>query len=222
MRKRNKNTKLQTFLFGDFDKDGVKNIDDPYPYDSSRAKYPSIHERPEFYHYARLGGTEVKLSEVLQKIQKANNKQAKHLRKFLRENPGSEGRVKTVASTIDKMYRKAYHETVRDVIAARITTKTRKEARKKFKKVKKRYPVDPTRIKDYYKQPKQGVHHALHLGLVTGTVKKGGKLVPKHMELQIQSKKMKEFDLKIHSKYKMGLNLEDYVPEASQLFLMGY
>jgi len=35
-----KNTTLRQFLFQDFDSDGVKNVDDPYPYDKSRSRWP--------------------------------------------------------------------------------------------------------------------------------------------------------------------------------------
>jgi len=222
MKKPNKNTTQKKYIFGDFDKDGVKNIDDTYPFDPQRSKHPSIYNHPEYYYECRLGGTEIELSAIIKKIQKANNKQARHLRKFIKENPGAKGRVKTVASTIDKMYRKSYHTAVRDVVAVRISTKNRKQVRKKARYIKKKYKVDPTRIKDYYKKPKMGTHHALHVGLITGKIKTDTGFITKHMELQIQSRKMEELDYKVHPKYKMGLSLDEFKPEATQLFMLGF
>lgn len=103
----NKSTTLRNFIFGDFDKDGVANIDDPYPFDKDKSKFPNMRKNPRYYYKARYGDDGgIKFSTVLKKIEKHNNLYSSFLRKVLRENPGSYGRIKSVPSTISKMRKK--------------------------------------------------------------------------------------------------------------------
>jgi (p)ppGpp synthase/HD superfamily hydrolase len=201
------------YLYGDFDKDKVRNVDDPRPFDKKVSKWP--HHRGYYAHKARYGNTEVKLSNELRAIELYNNKQYKRMAVFLKHHPGAIGRVKTVPSTLKKM-REDYLEQggIRDVVATSIITSNRAEAYEQEKRLQSQHKTLTDYHDDYYAKPKGGVHYALHNTVAWHNAKHP-------MEVQIASKAMHELDEKAHPYYKRGIVLPEHRREGKRKYKAG-
>lgn len=203
---------IREYLYGDFDKDRVKNVDDPRPFDKDIKQYPNIEKNPRFYHRARYGGTEVKLSTALMNIEKYNNAQRPFLKRFLRTQKDSYGRIKTVPSTIDKLTKRGIGQ-LSDITALTVETKNRKQAYERAKMLKKRYKTVPKQYSDYYRKP-LFQHRALHLGLVNSS--------GKNVEVQVKSSRFSELDKQAHGFYKRGLVPRKLIKRGQELYNKGY
>ena len=210
-----RNISNRQYMYGDFDKDGAKNIDDPKPFNPQVSKYPDHAKNPKYYHKARYGGGEFLLSEELIAIERNNNQRAPMLNKFMRENPGSFGRIKTVPSTMKKL-RERYLPQIGDIAGVTVLTKNRQEANRKADAVKRRYTHDPSQSDDYYKAPKGGVYYAHHIGLVN---KRNNNL---RLEVQVKSKPMFNLHKTMHTGYKKGVGLNVFRKKARKLFDLGF
>ncbi len=204
-----KNTSYKKYVFGDFDRDGAKNIDDPKPFDRKVREAPNT---PGYWHRAQFVGGEVKLSDELLAYEAYGNSHRKALGKVLRENPHSQGRIKTVPSMMRKV-RERYIEKVGDVAGARILTKDRAQAYATEKRVHERFETQRRSRDDFYKKPKNDVYYGLHNTLVVGG---------KKVELQIQSKPMSALNKQMHPDYKSGKSLNKYATMARRLFRKGF
>jgi len=212
-----KNITNGEFIYGDFDKDGTLNIDDPKPFDPGVSKYPTHEENPKYYHKARYGDgeREVLLSDELRAIERYNNDKAPHMKTFLKENPGSFGRIKTVPSTMKKL-RTRHLDNIKDVAGVTILTTTRRQATTKAWQIKKKYMFDPKETDDYYKNPKGGEYFAHHIGVVS---KKNPRL---NLEVQVKTKKMFALHKEMHTAYKKGKSSPAHKKKAKKLFKMGF
>lgn len=224
-----RNISNRQYMYGDFDKDSAKNIDDPKPFNPQVSKYPDHAKNPEYYHKARYGGGEVLLSEELMAIERHNNARVPMLNKFMRENPGSFGRIKTVPSTMKKL-RERYLSPrplsdtekeqgmvgIFDIAAAKVLTKNRQRANRKADAIKRRYIHDPFQTDDFYKNPKGGFHFAHHIGLVN---RKNNNL---RLEVQVKSEPMHELDKIMHPYYKKGKIPPIFRKKARRLFDLGF
>jgi ppGpp synthetase/RelA/SpoT-type nucleotidyltranferase len=232
--KKLKDISNKEYMFGDFDKDGVKNIDDPKPFNPKVSKYPKQADNPKYYHKARYGDgkQEVLLSEELKQFEKHNNKRSPILKLFLKENKGSYGRIKTVPSTMKKLRtryltprsltkdeRKDNQVGIMDIAGVTVRTKDRKEANKKASEIKKKYRYDPRETDNYYKNPKGNVYFAHHIGL------KHPKNKEIRVEVQVKSTKMDLLHDKMHKAYKRdkpkAVNKRFRKP-AKKLFDLGF
>lgn len=202
---------LKEFLLGDFDRDKVKNIDDPFPFNKKKNIFPDAEKDPSFYHKARFGGFETKLSEVLLKIEKHNDLYAASLRKFLKQNPGAKGRIKTIPSTINKLAEIGLVD-IRDIAGVSISTKDRKAAYKRMALIKKKYKTNPNRSDDYYKNPKNNVYYALHTEIQ----------IPMPIEVQIASDPMRDLAFVTHGAYKKNQDMNKFIKKGKQLYKMGF
>ena len=205
-----KKTTLRQFLFGDYDKDNVKNIDDIRPLDKSK-KWPP--HGSKYYTKPRMGGQDVKMSTVLHKTEKKNKQSIPIFKRLLKQNKGSYGRTKTVPSTLDKLVKKHHHR-VHDTSAITITTKDRKTAFKKAKELKKKYKTDPKEYDNFYRKPKNGVYYGIHLGILGKNKER--------VEVQIKSKKMDEHGKQMHDAYKKGKDLASFKKKGKELYKQGY
>lgn len=204
---------IREFLFGDFDKDNVRNIDDPRPFDPRVKDYPRQGKNNPFYHKAQYGGGEIKLSSVLLGIERRNNDSVGALRHFLKNHPGSSARIKTVPSTIQKLETR-YGNTITDRGGGKILTKDRAEATREKDRVQREFRTDPKLYDDYYAKPK-GSHYGYHIGAI-------GKNNSR-FEVQLQSKKFSEVDARGHEVYKRtGQSAPMLVNYARKLFKQGY
>lgn len=203
---------IKQFLYSDFDKDGTLNVDDPKPYDKDIMEYPNIKTNPSYYHKARYGGTEIKLSDALKGIENRNNEHIPLLNRFLKVYPNGQARIKTIPSVIDKLEKK-YGDKITDRSAGTILTDNRKQAFQQANKFTKVFPLDPKLFDNYYAKPKES-HYGLHYGV------KGEKNT--RMEVQIKSSKMNEVDIKAHESYKKGKIPRSLIQEARKLFRMGF
>jgi (p)ppGpp synthase/HD superfamily hydrolase len=203
---------IKDFLYGDFDKDRVKNVDDPRPFDSAIKSYPNIKNNPRFYHKSRYGGGEIKLSTALRNVERYGNQQRPFLKKVLREQKNSYGRIKTIPSVIDKLTKK-HIGGLSDVSALSVITQNRKQAYQAAKQLKKVYKTDPKRYDDYYRKPLLQ-HRALHLGLVND------RGVP--VEVQVKSSRFARLDDQAHSFYKRGRVPIKLIKRGQELYNKGY
>ena len=202
---------IKEFLFGDFDRDGVKNVDDPYPFDKSRKRYVNT---KGFWNRAQYGDPmrEVLLSRELRAIERDNNSVARAYKPFFKANPQVFYRVKTVPSTIKKL-RGRFGSEIKDKVAGTYLTENRSQAKKVFNQFKRDYAFDSAETDDYYRQPKGGSYRAYHLGLINNN---------QPLELQIKSRKMYELALKQHLAYKKNAPLEKYRYASDVHYSQGY
>jgi len=203
---------VREYIYGDFDKDRVKNVDDPRPFDPEIKQYPNIDKNPRFYHKAQYGGTEVKLSTALLNIEKYNNAQRPFLKRFLRTQKNSSGRIKTVPSTIDKLSKRGITQ-LSDVSALTIETQNRKQAYQRASVLKKVYKTVPKQYSDYYRKP-LFQHRALHLGLINP---RGN-----NVEVQVKSSRFAALDRLAHGSYKRGRIPQKLIKRGQELYSKGY
>lgn len=208
----NKNVSNRSWMFGDYDEDGVKNIDDPKPLNPKISK---ANEDKKFWMKSNFYGGEVKLSDELLALQKNNNSYTPKLKQILRDNKGSFGRIKTVPSTLKKL-RERNILSIGDIAGATILTKNRKQAYKKEKSLSKKYSFDPLARDDFYKDPKGNVYYAIHNKVL---LKKND---PRGIELQIKSKKMSNLGKEMHPYYKKGKLPSFFSKKSKKLYKLGY
>jgi len=209
-------TSLHTLMFGDFDKDGIMNIDDPKPFNPNVKKMPMVNRNYKRYHTSQYADPETKLSTELMAIKHYNDSHAKALHHILRAGRHAVGRVKTVPSTIHKLRKKYIHH-IGDVAAATHITKTRAEAFAARKRTRKHlesrgFRRITHRSDNYYKKPKNG-HYGLH-----DTWDIHGRKV----ELQYKSRHMQQLDVKMHPHYKKKKIPPKFISMGHYLYRRGY
>jgi ppGpp synthetase/RelA/SpoT-type nucleotidyltranferase len=172
----NQNISNKTFLFSDFDGDGVPNMDDKYPLDPSKSLPP-----------------EVFLSDELKKLEKHTKKYNKTLKKVEQElkteGYTTKSRIKSVNSIINK-FRRKHIDRLQDIAGLTILTQNREESRKAGKYIEQYYNV--THHDDYYTNP-NGKYEALHYIILID-----GKMI----EIQIKTQQESELHQKMHTDYK--------------------
>jgi ppGpp synthetase/RelA/SpoT-type nucleotidyltranferase len=218
----NRNTTLTSYLFGDFDRDGVKNADDPYPFNRSKSKWPN---GLSYYQRSRFGGGEVLLTEALKKTQDFNNHNIPLYKTLLRNNPGSYGRVKSVPSTIRKLVNKEWAEKrpksmrIFDSVGLTIPLIRRKEVYKKAKDLVARRGDGYSRIierENHYSNlvRGKGAYGAYHL--IVGDSR------GRRAEIQVKTKKFADLTNEMHPYYKAGKIPDRFKTRALALFRKGY
>lgn len=209
----NKKTTLKQFIFSDYDKDQVKNIDDPYPFNPNKSKWPTPTPKGDFYRKARYGDPDSHLSDALKEIETRNNQHRQFLGLFLKQNPQAYGRIKSVPSTIKKMTKNSYQD-IGDVAGATIPVEKRPQVFETATQMMIQYKHDPKRTDDYYTNPiSEGAYMAYHLGLLKNN---------QRMELQIKTKKMEALQKEMHPYYKRKTVPQRFISRAKKLFEQGY
>ena len=174
------NIKNRSYLFGDFDNDGTKNIDDKYPFNNKRkGKAREISLAKELNEYRKAAKAYKRETIKINKYFKAKGFQTKY-------------RVKDVNSIINKLRRKRLN-TVQDIGGMTILTKSPQESYDAAKIVRQNFKI--VARDDYYKQPIDTFYRAIHY-----VVMSGGKFI----EIQIKTKKESKIHLRAHTKYKEG------------------
>lgn len=207
-----KNVTQRQYIYNDFDRDGLRNVDDPKPFNKKEVVPQKTYKSSGYQ------DRDVKLSEELRAIEHYNNARKPFLKKFLRENKGSFGRIKSVPSTIKKLRERFLEKgLVGDVAGATILTRKRKGAYRKAANIQRRYKYDPDLTDDYYKNPMKS-HYALHYGLFDN------RNTAMKMELQVKSKKMNEVDDLVHAYYKKNKSAipKKFTLLARKLYEQGY
>jgi len=180
-----KSTSNREFLFGDADKDGVKNVDDKFPLNKNIA----------------LPVSEVKLSDELKKLRMlafSYRKDTFGLFKNIRAlGYKAKYRVKNVNSIINKMRRRAFPSNgvpvIQDVGGIMILTKSPQESYNIANYIKNNYRVIAR--DNYYKKPLSGYYRALHYTVLINN---------KPIEVQIKARKESKLHLRAHTLYKTG------------------
>ena len=172
-------TTNRQFLYGDFDKDKTRNIDDIRPYN------PNIKESTE----------EILLSDeirTLENYRESFEGTTEEMAQAL-EKKGYEikHRVKTPYSIMNKLRRK-YLDSVQDIGGVLILVDTKDQAKKAAKYVESNYNVIDK--DDYYKTPKQG-YEAIHFNVI---------FKDNIHEIQIKTKDDFKKHLAWHLAYKKG------------------
>lgn len=121
-----KNTTNYEYIHGDFDKDNVPNIDDKYPFDSTRTERVN---------------PEVSLSKTFYYIEEKRKKALRYAKRLKKKTGATSARVKDAYSVINKVVRKNDYVTT-DFIGLRFTVHgKRKKARALWNKFNKEYHV---------------------------------------------------------------------------------
>jgi (p)ppGpp synthase/HD superfamily hydrolase len=171
----------RNWLFGDFDKDGVPNIDDKYPLDPSK----------------KSRTTEILLSEEIKKIKENNKKYIPIVKRIAKEEGGSY-RIKHEYSTINKLRRKHLRD-IDDLGGVCIKTKDERSLNEKVAEIRKKYKVID--YDNYYKKPKYGYYYAHHFVIKTPE--------GKNVEIQLKTNRHSKIHLKSHEAYKRGTKTEE-------------
>ena len=204
-----KSTTHSSFLFGDFDKDGVKNVDDFKPFDRMKSKWP---KKLSYYNKSRFGGFETKLSEVLRDVEAHANKHSSSMKDLVKDyKPGTKGRIKTVPSILNKLFKKNILD-VHDIAGVTLVVDKKTDVMAKVAEVKKREKINKDRTKNFYEDPKDDVYYAYHMEVLN----------PLPVELQIKTKKMEELHVKQHKDYKKGKSMKKYIKQSRALLNKGY
>lgn len=164
------------FVYGDFDRDTVPNIDDKMPFNPKESSQVD----------------ELRLSDELKELEDYRETFTPILEDFAKENNVSLYRVKTPISTINKLRRK-HLASIQDIAGAVIIVKNRREMLKKSGELKKKYKVIAD--EDYYEINKntKSPYFAHHLTLLY----KG-----KPIEIQIKTPEQHKLHIKMHKAYK--------------------
>jgi len=167
------------FIYGDFDKDGVTNIDDQKPFD----------------HKDKKQVMEIKLSDELRKLEShslrfsgSTKRVAKDLERF---GHPVKYRIKNVNSIINKL-RRRHIEKIEDIGGCMVLVRDKKEANEVGRYIEKRYSVIDK--DDYYAKPKAG-YEALHYTIMIEELP---------VEIQVKTAKDYEKHLEWHKSYKEG------------------
>ena len=167
------------FIYGDFDKDGITNIDDQKPFD----------------HKDKKQVMEVKLSDELRKLEAHSQRftgSTKRVAKDLeRLDQPVKYRIKNVNSIINKL-RRRHIEAIEDVGGCMVLVDDEAEARKVGKYIEDRYNVIDK--DDYYAKSLAG-YEALHYTILIGELP---------VEIQVKTKEDYKKHLGWHQSYKAG------------------
>lgn len=175
-----KNTSYNQFMFGDFDKDGIPNADDKYPFNKGKSQ----------------PAQEVSLTQQLKDIKKNNDSYIHPIVKFIEKYNNRYNisyRIKGTHSTISKLKR-TYLKDISDLGAVRIIAKNRDDLKRIAQDIKQNYKI--TKEKDYYSSAIQQGHEyykAIHLTIL---------LDNKPVEIQLKTTGHNKLHLRTHPIYK--------------------
>lgn len=192
-----KNIHYRSFLFGDFDGDGIKNIDDRLPF----KKGENDRINPE-----------LKLSRELLDLEQLNRNANEVFESFKRRVNIEGGRVKHPISIIRKL-RLKYVKDLTDLIGTTILVDTIKDIKPVVESLRRKFKI--VEDKDYYASPRppDKVYRGRHLIV----------MFKRHpIEVQIKTRRRSDFDKKLHYAYKQGKNLKRYKSISDTLFREGY
>ena len=176
-----KNITNKELIHGDFDKDGVRNIDDRYPFNKKKE--------------GRVN-SEVSLSQVLMYIER-KRREARIVAREIAKREDMTYRIKHSYSVIDKAVRRNPAVT-NDFIGLREELKKRVHAEKEWKEFNKRHKIKKKDTDNKYKKPRADpIYRAYHSNLfIKGfgveaqfRTKKLGKLIDKQHKVYKQKKK---------------------------------
>ena len=172
-------TTNRQFLYGDFDRDKTKNIDDVRPYDPTK----------------KGSKEEILLSDELQNLENYRESfegtTEEMAKDFEKKGYMIKHRVKSPYSIINKLRRK-YLDSVQDIGGVLILVDTKDQAKKAARYVESKYNIIDK--DDYYKTPKQG-YEAIHFNVI---------FKDNIHEIQIKTKDDFKKHLAWHLAYKKG------------------
>ena len=210
-----KNTNNYQYIHGDFDRDGVPNIDDKKPFDKRNNQRVN---------------KEVSLSETFYYLD-SKRREAKKIAKPFAKKHGAMYRIKDNYSIINKTVRRNPHVT-NDIIGFRIETDKRSQARSAWERFNverhlKKQPKIPTKqivssevvgYDNKYLSRGKNLYRAYHSNFLIGNKK--GKF---GAEFQFRTKKYGSLNDDMHLAYKQKADLNKVFGRRSkQLLRFGY
>ena len=196
-----------TLWLGDYDKDGIKNIDDSFPFNS------------EIKHRVN---PEISLSNAWKKLNKRRKIYKKDIKALDNKIKSKKFRVKTMYSTINKQMTRNIGA-VQDMGALTILEKDRKEVYKKAKLIKKMFGICSKNKKDncivemddkYKSALKSKIPYmAHHINML---------FRKKPFEIQVKTKPQEKIQIKMHRAYKQGKSINTFYKQAKALYDKGY
>ena len=186
------------YVYGDFDKDGTKNIDDKYPFDKKRTGEVN---------------PEVRFSETLRYLEN-KRRMAKIVAKQLARKHDMDYRVKDNYSTINKLVRQKLN-TVSDYIGVRKVQPNREKAKKSWKRFNRLEKKKIYERENKYESNKNtsNPYRAYHSNL---RIKGFG------TEAQFMSTPFEKLSLKMHKDYKKGKSMKPHLKQTKKLLKKGY
>ena len=193
------------FIFGDFDRDKIRNIDDPRPYNPEQRKHPEIDKNPKHFHKSNYSDNESKLSNALLNVKLDNELHRESMSKIEKQYPPDKKRIKSVASTINKLQRKDIQRRESNERIGHLTDKAGmivyaddyEDVEKKVKEIKSDFKTVRSDEDNHYKKSwKSGRNYFAHHLIV--------KVDGKPVEVQIKTKKQAKLQDKMHRLYKSG------------------
>jgi hypothetical protein len=167
-------------IYGDFDKDGILNIDDAKPFDAKQhgmaADFPIS---KDFIEIEEKANSHIVALSLIEDEMKDLGYQTK-------------SRIKSLHSIVNKLKSKHLDE-VKDFAGLLVFVKDEKEARKIGNHIEQKFNV--VKSEDFFKKPGAGRYQALHYDI---------EILGKPVEVQINTKASWKKAQEMHSKYKMG------------------
>jgi len=186
------------YIHGDYDKDGVANIDDKRPFDKKKS--------------GRVN-PEVSLSATFRYVEN-KRRMAKKIAKPVAKRYGMKYRIKDTYSAINKAVRLSPGVTS-DFIGLRAETMKRSQAKKKWASFNKKQKV-PKREQDNKYKTLAGTNNpyrAFHSNLTLGGF---------GAEAQFRTKKHGKLNDEMHTEYKKTGNTKKFLPRSKKLIKLGF
>jgi len=203
-----KNITYRELWTGDFDNDGVPNIDDSKPFDGKN-KNPV--------------NKEVSLKKAYIDLENRRNNYSKDIQILAKKINASSYRVKDQYSSIGKQIGRNI-VTLEDAGGLRVLTNNRKDTYNSVEKIKKTFPRCSKNVKDNCikeiddkiktnkKNNFRNPYMAIHLNI---------KFRKKPFEVQVKCRKQQDIQDKMHIAYKKGLSVSKYRKDAIKLYKKG-
>lgn len=173
------------FVLGDFDKDGIPNIDDKHPFTKIDNDWVSSISLAEDIQSIKEYGKE--LQKIVDKVKKDIDEYS------------PKSRIKDPYSTIHKLKDK-YLKQIDDVAGMRINVMDYEDAKRVVKTMSEKYPTKEGFFDDYFTNPKAGYYRAFHITpIIDG----------KPVELQIRTIRGDILSNYSHKMYKEGTATPD-------------
>ena len=197
-RRRRKGMTNKQYIHGDYDGDGVANIDDKRPFDKKKA--------------GRVN-PEVSLSKTFKYIDK-RRRAAKKIARPIAKKHGIKYRIKGPYSIINKLVR-SNPQVSGDMIGLRKETTTRTKAKVAWKKFNKKRGVPRSGQDNKYKTLKgsSNPYRAFHSDFTLGGF---------GAEAQFRTKKFGKLNDEMHIVHKNKGNTKKFLPRSKKLIKRGY
>lgn len=170
----------RTLIYGDFDNDGVSNIDDAHPFDKTQhgmvADFPLANDLVDIEDKAQAHLAVLKITED----------------EFKNQGYETMSRIKSMHSILNKLKRK-YLDQLKDFAGVLVFIKDEKDAKRVGKFIESRFKVN--KVENFFANPGVDAYKAIHYDI---------EVHGKPIEIQLTTKAQYDITCKTHAAYKQG------------------